>query len=33
VGQVSCGIGKKAYQLFGEGLWPLLNELNEVLAA
>jgi len=26
------GIGK-AYQLFGEGLWPLLDELNEVLAA
>jgi len=26
------GIGK-AYQLFGEDLWPLLDELNEVLAA
>ena len=26
------GIGK-AYQLFGEGLWPLPDELNEVLAA
>ena len=26
------GIGK-AYQLFGEGLWTLLDELNEVLAA
>jgi len=26
------GIGK-AYQLFGESLWPLLDELNEVLAA
>jgi type I restriction enzyme R subunit len=26
------GIGK-VYQLFGEGLWPMLEELNEVLAA
>lgn len=26
------GLGK-VYQLFGEDLWPLLNELNEVLAA
>lgn len=32
VGQVSGEIGK-AYQFFGEGLWPLLDELNEVLAA
>ena len=30
--KVKGGIGK-AYQLFGEGLWPLLDELNEVLAA
>ena len=26
------GIGK-VYQLFGEELWPMLEELNEVLAA
>ena len=26
------GIGK-AYQLFGEQLWPLLDEVNEALAA
>ena len=26
------GIGK-VYQLFGEQLWPMLDEINEVLAA